>query len=373
MTWLRFKSRLLLCGIIGVILVLLWALNSRPSIPIVESFSLTVNADKKAAATAEQPFREIALPATQEAVDDSVTGLASTAGAQLMEWQREDDPKLRDMRADKIAALLRGADLKQIANRLPDDVLDFALGLPVFQKWMASNPVDAAQWMSHHPSVADTRVSKLIREWNQSNSAAAREYAEELPAGAWRDKVVAVMVRQSLKSDPKEAIEWADELSSGPVQTGLLRNAIAAWGQSDPQTAAAWIGQIGDPVLKDQLAESLAVTYAATDPESALNFAMENVQAPASQANAIADITAVWAAQEPEKASRWTEQLPDGDARRMALSQLIHVWGSNDPTTAAGWIDGMPQGLLRDEAIHFFQTLTNRPVDSVIVESAVRL
>jgi predicted phosphoadenosine phosphosulfate sulfurtransferase len=96
------------------------------------------------------------------------------------------------------------------------------------------------------------------------------------------------------------------------------------------------------------------VSYAATDPKSAINFAMESLQVPAYQTNAVADITAIWAAQEPQKASQWTQQLPDGDARRIALSQLIHVWGTNDPRAVAAWIGGMPQNSLRDEAIHFF-------------------
>jgi hypothetical protein len=368
-----FKARLLPLCIFAAVMSLLWMLNPDPSAPDVRVPAVSFDSGRRISAprvlAAEKPD-----PPTATVRDhDPAMRLASIATAQLREWQNEDNPKLRDLRANDLAALLRGADLRQVADLLPADVLDFALGLPVFQNWMASNPSDAARWMSHHPSTAETRVSTLIQNWNHTDAAAVRKYAEELPAGAWRQEVVAVIARQTLKTDPKEAIEWADDLSPGPVQTGLLKTAITAWGHTDLQTAAAWVSQIGDPVLKDQLTESLAVTYADANPEAAINFAVESLQTPAFQANAIADIAAVWAARAPERASQWTEQLPEGDVRRMALSEVIHAWGAHDPSAVAGWIDGMPQGSMRDEAIHFFETLTDRPADAVDATSAVHL
>jgi len=287
---------------------------------------------------------------TAESQSAEASALAVAAGEKLRQWDNDDDPKFRDQRLNELAALLRGADLNRVASMLPDDVLDFALGLPIFKAWIDSHPEQSAAWMSRRADIPEVRVATLIHDWEQSDVAGIEHYFDSLPDGEWRQKILTVIARDSLRGDPSQAIQWADQLDAGPVQTGLLQTAVTNWAGQDPQGAMRWVGAVEDPGLKDQLAASLAVQYARTDPTAAVKYAISEIQSDDLLNGSIANIASVWGQEDPAEAAAWLEQLPEGDARRMAVAQLVNEWANSDPGATAAWISQLPAGPLRDQA-----------------------
>jgi hypothetical protein len=276
----------------------------------------------------------------------------------LRQWADEDDPELREQRLGDLERLLNGADLEAVAERLPPDVIDFALGLSMFKDWMAAEPEQAAEWMSHHANVSATRVSTLVHDWEQADNEGIEQYLDTLPAGDWREKILTVIARDSLSGDAVQAVEWANRLSPGPVQTGLLQTAVTNWAQKDPKSARQWANHVSDPQVKDQLTETLAVEYARTDPAGAVDYALSSVKSDELLNRSIADIAGVWAGQDPANAAAWVAQLPDGQGRQMALGELINVWGNRDRSATSIWVNQMPQGALREQAIRMVGLLS---------------
>jgi hypothetical protein len=279
------------------------------------------------------------------------TQLALAAGQQLREWDDDDNPSLRDQRLSALANLLRGADLNEVALKLPDDVFDFALGLPIFQDWIKSHPAQSAAWMSLRPNISQVRVDALVHSWEQTDLAGVRSYVDTLPEGEWREKMLTVVARDSMDGDPAEAIQWTDQLPPGPVRTGLLQTAVTNWAAQDPQVAMQWVAGVADAGLKDQLAASLSVQYARADPVAAIRYAMNTIQSDALLNGSVANIANAWGQADPAAAAAWVEQLPEGDARRMALAQVIDDWVNSNPNAAAAWIRTLPAGDVREQAM----------------------
>lgn len=289
----------------------------------------------------------------------SLDALAASAAEELRQWKEEDDPALRDKRAKEMETLLEGANPKDIVEKLPPDVMDFALGLPFFQNWMTLKPEEAADWMGRQTDTSETRVTKLVHDWEQKDSAGIDQYVAELPAGDWKQKILTVATHDALARDPREAIEWADQLNPGPVQTGLLQTAATNWAEKDPQGAMQWVNAAGDSPLKDQLAASVAAGYANTNPTEAVHYAMATVQSDDLLDRSVADITRTWAGHDPAGVGAWLEQFPETDGRQMALEGLINVWGNSDRKAATAWVNCLPEGSLRKQAADLLATLPN--------------
>ncbi len=284
--------------------------------------------------------------------------LAHELTRELHRWENNDDPALRGVRIHEVEALLRHADPRAILSRLPPDLINFALGLPPFQRWITTQPAAAAQWMSPHAPIAEARVTTLVQAWLQSDPDEVSQYLASLAPSPWRQQLLAEAGREAVADHPDEALTWAGKMTPGPARTGLLEAAVRNLAASDPQNALQWINaQNNDPVLHDQLSGQFANGRAAADPVAALQFASDHIDSPQVLAQTVDSIASLWAARDPQATATWIAQMPVSDARRAALGSLINTWANSDRPAALAWTTNLAPGPLQERASELLTAL----------------
>jgi hypothetical protein len=57
-----------------------------------------------------------------------------------------------------------------------------------------------------------------------------------------------------------------------------------------------------------------------------------------------------WAAQEPDKAAAWVEELPESEQREYAARNLVYTWARHDLEAATAWLEEQAPGKSRELA-----------------------
>jgi hypothetical protein len=249
----------------------------------------------------------------------------------------------------------------EIVQGLPPHLMNFAFGLPSLQRWMASDPRAAADWMGSHPDIAEARVGAIIQDWEQKDPAELQQYLAGLPEGEWKQQAFAALSYQLLSSDPLEAIAWATQMSPSGRQTGVLQLATTEWAKRDPEAASQWVSEVNDLGLRDELVGSVAIGYAGIDPVHAAEWLIQSAQSAEVMDRSVAEIAGAWAMHEPKAVAEWVARFSDGQARQMALGMLVNIWGNRDRAAVTAWIEGLPAGSLRTEAADLLAAIPAEP------------
>jgi hypothetical protein len=281
----------------------------------------------------------------------------TTIQARLRDLLDDDDPSLREQRIAELENLLGGTNGLALLEQLPPELMNFALGLPSFQKWIADDPESAAGWMSARENISSARVSNLVRDWNGKNPGELQQYLASLPDGDWKQKTFTADANQIVSADPLAAIDLARQMNSSPQQAGILEQATARWAKTDFSAAENWASQIGQPQLREQLLAAAAVSLAENDPLQGAQNLLQSVQSENVLENSAAQIAGVLAEQNPALAINWILQFPENDAQQTALANLVGVWGSHDRAGLENWIAALPENSLRMEAQKFSEAL----------------
>jgi hypothetical protein len=285
------------------------------------------------------------------------TRLARFLARRLREWCDDDDPEKREARTAELERTLASAggiaDQLELLTALPTDLMDFAFGLPTFQRWMFANPAPALGWMSQHPEIFGPRVLTLLQDWDEKDHPEFLRYLAALPAGDWKQTVMTAASYQALPDDPVEAIVRARQLNVGGPQLGLLELATREWARHDAEAAGRWVSEVLDAGVKEKLIGALAIGAADLAPEFAATWAVAALPPGKTLEATVAEIAAVWARQNPAAVAAWLERFPAGEARQTAIGNLLNGWMNRDQAAALAWVREQPDKTLRAEATVF--------------------
>lgn len=154
--------------------------------------------------------------------------------------------------ADTNPASAAGLALNSLpAGKLQDDAV-----MGIVQRWVQSQPADAAAWVGQFPEgrLRDTATEEVMKLWSDKNPADAGKWLDSLPSGSSRDAAASAYVGKVLETSPEAAGQWALQIGDESARTSALLRVSASWLASDPEKAASWIRQaaISDE-LKDRL------------------------------------------------------------------------------------------------------------------------
>lgn len=258
----------------------------------------------------------------------SLTGRAKSI---LLEWDAQDDADLRDERVEQLENLLRGANVFQVMQDLPPQLVDYVFVLPLAREQMMADPVAAAEWMRAHTNIAEPHLQTLVHDWVLQDRTGLAQYVAALPDGEWKENFLAAAGSDALAEDPVEAVSWARLMAPGENRFSLLQMAATDWARRDPAAAERWLEQISDGSLREQLAGSLAVGYAFQNPAQAADWVVQS--------------------------------LPPGKVFDHAVMEIVGLWAEREPAVARDWVDGLPAGPLRTEAVKSFTAISTEMTD----------
>ncbi len=348
----RLKLTILLAGVLAVSAWLMWPRHPLARAPVADSVVVSIQPAEPAPQPAPPPVPAVTVaPSPPE-------DLPALIRARLQAWDDDDNPALREARLRELDALLGRADVFEVLQTLPANLMGYAFAAPSLRQKLMADPQGALDWMSAHTN-AQSQLLTLLQDWGQTNREAMQQYLTSLPAGAWREKVLLTAANEALAADPVAAVTMAVQMEPGPQQTAWLDMTVRQWAGNDPNAAYQWASRVKDPGLRDELIGSLAVGAANTDPAQAADFVLQTLPPGMALNQSVSDIVWAWALQDPAAAGAWVSQFPEGEWQPDALANLMDVWGNHDANGATTWIEGLSPGDFQTQAAReLLSTLT---------------
>lgn len=216
-----------------------------------------------------------------------------------------------------------------------------------------SDPKGAAEWVMANLSGIELHNSliQISGPWSRNNGAEAATWLSALPASKERDAALESALFGWGTIDPLAAVEYAGAKVADEGLASVLRRAsYAGWAKSDP-VAAVSASLDSSRVHGDmtQFANTLA-NWATVDLAASSEWLMKNVSNPNERAEAVLELSTIFARQSPDAGLQWIGALPDENERRLASNQFAVDWASVDPVASAKWASEQSPGLLSDQA-----------------------
>ena len=278
---------------------------------------------------------DLAIKTGAEATNDRVT-LESAFSALAQRDPAQALAKLEGLKSDALASAIWGLG-PAWASREPAEALVWLAGRPAAERIVRDR-------ISHFSS--DTLLVSF-GSWLDEDPAAARTWADTLPAGENRDAVQTQLARlmaaqgkpeeaaqvlaglgraadsEALKfvgeawaaRDPAGAAAWAVGQEAGPVQNRAIETVVGIWGDSDPRAVGDWLGQFPPGETRDR---------------ALVAFLMR---------------TSNWIstkAQQNAEFARWFDQIDDPRQRAIAARTIFWRELRNDPAGARAWYSNLP-------------------------------
>ncbi len=108
------------------------------------------------------------------------------------------------------------------------------------------------QWMTDHPEAirAPVAIQERLSEWLAHKPDEAKQWLDELPAGALRDGIFGHSARHLFGLNQRdEAAALAAKIEDPEIRSRTLLKLDRLWSDTDPSAAAAWRGSLSDEDL----------------------------------------------------------------------------------------------------------------------------
>jgi hypothetical protein len=271
--------------------------------------------------------------------------------ARMAQWEVTPMPEA-DQIEQELEAMLTDENAAAIAQELPTKFLKTYLGLKVQERWASVDRQAAVHWLASQPNPTAYQVNAVIDNWVVQDKESLLGYINRLPAGEWRDKVLASAGEDALNNqDPDTAFSLVRSMPPGDKQTGLMEKAIFAWSQWNPQASVEQINQLPDPDLQEKLVLDVAFGYATTDPAPAANWVIQSFDQGEFLDRGLQGVIGIWVDQhKATDAAAWVASLPSGATQQNALKSLIDVWAKDNPQEVRNWVNNLPEGDFHTQA-----------------------
>lgn len=216
-----------------------------------------------------------------------------------------------------------------------------------------SDPKGAAEWVMTNFSGIELHNSliQISGPWSRINGFEAANWLSGLTASKQRDAALESALFGWGTVDPVAAVEYAGaKVTDKELASALKRASYAGWAKSDPLAAvSASLESSRGSGDMTQFANTLA-NWATVDLAASSEWLMKNVSNPNERAEAVLELSTIYARQSPGAGLEWIGGLSDQNERRLASNQFAVDWASVDPAASANWASEQAPGLLSDQA-----------------------
>jgi hypothetical protein len=259
--------------------------------------------------------------------------------------------------AASLVASLKFEDLKGTAAQL------------LFDHWASANPASAANWAQAQsdPEIRQSFLTVAALRWAVTDLPAAASWGRSLPDGDLRNEIMVSIGSEAVRSNPIEALKLAAELPSSTMQADLVCRAAAEWAVTDRDSVLEWSKQIKDVNLLQRVTEQIVLSLADENPSGAAINALVDMNQGLEQDRVIVSIVQRWVQTDPEKASEWVSQFPEGKLSKDAVENLVSLWANQDLEKSGNWLLSLPAGPMRDDGILAYSVALRR-TDSAMAD-----
>jgi hypothetical protein len=328
---------------------------------------------------------------------------------------------------EKIIPALAAGQLTNTLSRLNDlqPVPNGRIYTALFQRWAATDPVQALEQRQQIPGHdADARIlSAILTDWADQHPAAAVNWlasqpdAEALPAGTWRNRMIAglfdswaakdlaaattaceqlpdgparenaseFVLNQRIAKDPASAAEVVKNLPLGDHRQTAIGALCQQWADTNAPAALEWAHSLPSQAERMAVTNQVIVKWAQNDPQAATQFADQH---PELSGAVFGEIASAWFQRDFTATTNWVASLPDGEKKNAAQLALVETWAQNDPKGMAAYALGLPAGEIQTQyltaagralairdfpgTVALLQPLSDAALRQTILESAAR-
>lgn len=157
-------------------------------------------------------------------------------------------------------------------------------------------------------------------------------------------------VKSATATDLRPDLERAQNSAPSSSRDAAVRDLLVAWTQRDFSAALAWATQLADPTERQRALETICFDVAQRDPRKAVETAIDSHLCD-TDAGALDNLTAQWAARDFASAHAWVQQQEAGDWRDELIARVAFAGSQSDPAAAAQIVAAeMPPGPRQEEA-----------------------
>jgi len=203
----------------------------------------------------------------------------------------------------------------------------------------------------------------------------------QLPDQQQRSNAVQAIMNDLVQKDPSAALAWMNQLPAGKMRTQAEQNYAINLAGKDPKAASDYVDGMPNGQEKNNVIINLAYQWPKTMPRprwpGRRNFPTRSggalpvaghVQLGAKrsqgggglpgQRGPMGQEKETWCEIWPpngRKATRpgaltWAQALPGNREKSDALQQITATWAQNDPQAATAYVEGLPAGSVRNES-----------------------
>ncbi|MES2708624.1 MAG: hypothetical protein V4726_18665 [Verrucomicrobiota bacterium] len=222
-----------------------------------------------------------------------------------------------------------------------------------FQKWLRQDPGAARAWMEGVTDAGERRLleTATLSELTVSNPAAAMREIAGLPLGVRQTRLIANAMSELGRQDPAAARLAAEALPSAYARSQALAVLAGGLASQDAGAAAALIPGIDWNLLKDS--QPAAWQYTGPDGKAVSGKPTDWWGNP-QDGKATRTLLTKLMSGDPQRTAEALAALPESS--RAPVSAAIGAWAGQQPEAASAWVRDLPDGPARDSGIEGLAT-----------------
>jgi hypothetical protein len=207
----------------------------------------------------------------------------------------------------------------------------------VCELWAASDPGAAFDWLAQRATIPHTLgLTEAFGNWMQTSQTDALAWAQALPAGESRDRVMGWGVDSLAQSDLPSAERLFAQLSPQAQQTAVV-SITAALGSQGLDQALAWASSLPASDARDNAFWNVAKQWAQSDPGAGAKW-LNTLPAGSARDGAINGFSTALFPSAPADAIAWAASISDPEERDHRIMGFALQWLGSDETRARQWI-----------------------------------
>jgi hypothetical protein len=203
----------------------------------------------------------------------------------------------------------------------------------------------------------------LVARWVQTDPEAALNFAT---SNHGYEYVADDVFQAEAATDLQSALDRAKAITSPDLRYQALLGVLSFMADSDPAGALRLAQGLGDFPGNEPLSNVIYRQWATNDPQAAALAAMQ-AGGDNSWRSPVYQVARTWAKEDPTAAANWSIGLTDPQAQARSISQVMRQWTREDLNAAVNWVNSLPPGMSYDAAAAAMASslAANHPQDAV--------